>query len=533
MQAHRIHDTLPRADDPAASRLIAAMNDAEAFGHPVGAIKMIETHISWILLTGEYAYKIKKPVDFGFLDFSSLEKRRHYCHEELRLNRRFAPQVYLDVVEIRGSESAPRIDGEGEVIEYAIKMREFSQDCLLSNYAARGELSAAIVDAIADQVGQIHLDSDRADPGSDFGCATQVAHWSEENLVHIASAIPPEYLPNSYFALKRWYRENQHLLSIIDRRRAEGYVRDCHGDLHLGNMALIEERVTLFDCIEFNPELRWIDTISEVAFIAMDLHARGYARFCWRFLNRYFTFSGDYDGIGLLRYYFVYRALVRAKVEALRVDQEAFDSASYRDHIAPAIDYIDLASQWANSHRAGLIIMYGLSGSGKSTVAAQLAQRLGAIQIRSDVERKRIHGLAAEDSSDSAVGGGIYTAEATAATYRRLGDIAADIIQADFSVIVDATLLHQAQRLELLQMPAAQTCQRVIIDCEAPLSELRRRILEREQDASEAGVEVLERQLQQREPISEPELELASVFSVGPDGLDDTSIEAIRDQLFR
>ena len=532
MQSHRTHDTLPRADDPAASRLIAAMNDASAFGHPVGAIRMVETHISWVLLTGEYAYKIKKPVDFGFLDFSSLEKRRHYCHEELRLNRRFAPQIYLDVVEIRGSESAPRIDGEGDVIEYAIKMREFSQDCLLSSYAARDQLSAAIVDAIADQVSRIHLDSDRADPGSAFGRATQVAHWSEENLVHIASAIPPEYLPNSYFALKRWYRENESLLSVIDRRRDEGYVRDCHGDLHLGNMALIEDRVTLFDCIEFNPELRWIDTISEVAFIAMDLHARGYARFCWRFLNRYFTLGGDYDGIGLLRYYFVYRALVRAKVEALRVDQEIFNSDSYRDHIAPAIDYIDLASQWAQSHRAGLIIMYGLSGSGKSTVAAQLAQKLGAIQIRSDVERKRMHGLAAEDSSDSALDRGIYTAQATAATYQRLREIAASIIDADFSVIVDATLLQQAQRLELLQMPSARTCHRIIIDCEAPLPELRRRVLEREQDASEASLEVLEHQLLQREPISGAELKLATVFEIGPAGLDGSSIEAIRNRLF-
>ena len=532
MSAHRTHENLPHADDPAASTLIASMNSAEAFGHPLSYIKMIETHISWVLLTGNYAYKIKKPVDFGFLDFSTLEKRRHYCEEELRLNRRFAPQIYLDVVEIRGSETAPVINGDGEVIEYAVKMLEFSQDCLLSNYASRQQLNTQIVDDIAEQVSAIHANSEPADPATAYGSAAQAAHWSEENLVHIAAAIPPAYLPNSYFELKRWYRENESLLAIIDRRRSEGYVRECHGDLHLGNMALIDGRVTLFDCIEFNPELRWIDTVSEVAFVAMDLHARGYPRYCWRFLNRYFELGGDHTGIALLRYYFVYRALVRAKVEALRVDQEALAGDQYREHIAPAIDYIDLASRWASSHRAGLIIMHGLSGSGKSTVAAQLVESLGAIQIRSDVERKRLFDLAANESSDSALNQGIYTAEATSATYARLGEIASAIISADFSVIVDATLLQESQRLDLLELEAAQSCKRIIIDCEAPVEELRRRIVERDRDPSEASLEVLDRQLQTRQPIGSRERELASVVKVGPAGLSESIVEAIRQQLF-
>lgn len=532
MSAHQTHDTLPHVNDPAASTLIASMKDARAFGHPVDTIRLIETHISWILLTGSYAYKIKKPVDFGFLDFSDLEKRRHYCHEELRLNRRYAPQIYLDVVEIRGSESAPVIGGDGDVIEYAVKMREFSQDCLLSAYASRGELAADMVDAIAEQVSRIHAESDRAEPSSDYGCAKQAQHWSEENLVHIARAIPAQFLPNSYFELKRWYRENEDLLTVIDRRRADGHVRECHGDLHLGNMASIDGEVTLFDCIEFNPELRWIDSISEVAFVAMDLNARGYPRFCWRFLNRYFERSGDYDGIRLLRYYFVYRALVRAKVEALRVEQEALRGDDYHEHLQPAIAYIDLASQWAGSHRAGLIIMHGLSGSGKSTVAGSLAQALGAIQIRSDVERKRLFGLAADDSSDSALDQGIYTAEATAATYARLREIAADIIAADFSVIVDATLLRESQRLELLQMEAAHDCHRLIIDCHAPVEELRRRITARETGPSEANLEVLEGQLQTCQPIGSHERELASIVGVGPDGLDQETIESVRARLF-
>ena len=528
MTSHLSHDKLPDVDDPASSTLIASMNKASAFGHPLRYVKLIETHISWILLTGDYAYKIKKPVDFGFLDFSTLSKRRHFCAEELRLNRRFAPQIYLDVVAIRGSETAPQINGQGDVIEYAVKMLEFPQQCLLSNYAANQQLNPKIIDAIADRVSEIHSSSARAEAGSDYGSAGEAAHWSDENLDHIARAIPAEYLPNSYFELKRWYRENRQLLEIIDARKSDDCVRECHGDLHLGNMAMIDGRVTLFDCIEFNPELRWIDTISEVAFVAMDLQARGYPGFCWRFLNRYFANSGDYAAVSLLRYYFVYRALVRAKVEALRVDQEACEPGSYAELIAPAIEYIDLASRWAASHRAGLIIMHGLSGSGKSTVAAQLVEALGAIQIRSDVERKRLFDLAPSDASESALDQGIYTAQATAATYHRLREIAAGIMAADFTVIVDATLLQESQRRPLLELESAHPCKRIIIDCVAPEAELRKRIIERENDPSEASLEVLEQQLRTRQPISQQERDIAAVVSVGSAGLDPAKIDEIR-----
>ncbi len=532
MTSHLIHEDLPDTADPAVSTLIASMNNPFAFGHPVSYVKLIETHISWILLTGTFAYKIKKPVDFGFLDFSTLEKRRQYCEAELRLNRRFAPQIYLDVVEIRGSETRPRVDGSGEVIEYAVKMIEFPQHCLLSSYAGNHELSPPMIDAVADRVSGFHATSDRAPEESDFGSSALAARWSEENLVHIATAIPPEYLPNSYFELKRWYRENDWLLQAIDERKAAGFVRECHGDLHLGNMAMIDDEITLFDCIEFNPELRWIDTISEVAFVAMDLHARGYPEYCWRFLNRYFANGGDYAGIQLLRYYFVYRALVRAKVEALRVDQETLAGDSYRELLTPAIDYIGLAAQWAASHRAGLIVMHGLSGSGKSTVAAQLAEALGAVQVRSDVERKRLFELAATADSESALGQGIYTVEATAATYRRLGEIAGAIMAADFTVIVDATLLQESQRLALLELESGQPGKRIIIECEAPEAELRRRIVAREHDASEANLEVLTRQLQTRQPLSSREREIARVVTIDSAGLDASKIEEIRSLLF-
>ncbi|MDH3220380.1 MAG: AAA family ATPase [Gammaproteobacteria bacterium] len=531
MTEHVLHDTLPGADDDNARALIAALANPEVFDHPVRHIRLIETHISWVILTGDFAYKIKKPVSFGFLDFSTLPKRRFYCEEELRLNRRFAPDIYLELVEIRGSETSPRMHGDGEVIEYAIKMIEFPQRCLLSDFAARNELDSGIIDAIADRLSEIHAASARAQPDAGFGNAAQVAKWSDENLVHIAGAIPAQFLPNSYFSLKRWYRENPQLLAAVDARKRDGFVRECHGDLHLGNMAMIDGRVTFFDCIEFNPELRWIDTVSEAAFVAMDLHARGYPACCWRFLNRYFANTGDYAATELLRYYFVYRALVRAKVEALRVDQQSCDRDGHREYFAPAIDYIELAHQWAGSHRAGLIVMHGLSGSGKSTVAARLVEALGAIQIRSDVERKRLFYYAATDDSGSGLNQGIYSAEATQATYRRLADLAAKIIEAEFTVIVDATLLHESQRRRFLEIESSHSFGRVIVDCEAPEAELRKRIVERENDPSEANLDVLEKQLQTREPIGASEREIAAVVTVGRNGIGASEIEKIRNSL--
>lgn len=533
MTGHVTHANLPSADDAAANMLIAALDNPLAFGHPIRYLRLIETHISWIILTGDYAYKIKKPVDFGFLDFSTLEKRHFYCCEELRLNRRFAPEIYLELVEIRGSESAPRLHGSGDVIEYAIKMLEFPQQCLLSAHATSQDLNTELIDAIATTVAAMHADSARADPASNFGTAAVAAQWSQENIVHIAQAVGTEFLPNSYFQLKRWYRENNHLLTSIDARKRDGFVRECHGDLHLGNMALLNNKVTLFDCIEFNPELRWIDTISEAAFVAMDLQARGYPGYCWRFINHYLEISADYIGVRLLRYYFIYRALVRAKVEALRIDQQDSDAKTYQARLKPAIDYIELANSWANSHRAGMIVMHGLSGSGKSTIAAQLTEALGAIQIRSDVIRKQLFDLVPAAQTDSALDQGIYTADATEATYRSMQQIAQTIIDAEFTVILDATFLQQSRRRQMLETQTGTAYQRIIINCEAPAAELRRRIIERAGDPSEANLEVLEQQLLNRQAIDAGDATLAEVINIDGDGISAQQIQHIRILLAR
>ncbi|NNG12861.1 MAG: phosphotransferase, partial [Halobacteria archaeon] len=284
--------------------LIAALQNPDVFDHPVGEISVLETHISWVILTGEFAYKIKKAVDFGFLDFSTLTKRHYYCQEELRLNRRFAADLYLEVISVTGSIDRPVLQGSGESIEYAVKMRQFPQQDLLSNIVARHGLDEAHVDEIAILLADLHACVDVADATTDYGRPDDIQHWVIENFEHIRPALDMPAQQVQLDWLENWCgQEFRNKRALIRTRRHDGFVRECHGDLHLGNLALINGRITPFDCIEFNPKLRWIDVISEAAFLTMDLEDRGYPGLAYRFLNGYLQHSGDYAGVGLLRYY--------------------------------------------------------------------------------------------------------------------------------------------------------------------------------------------------------------------------------------
>jgi hypothetical protein len=289
-------------------------------------------------------------------------------------------------------------------------------------------------------------------------------------------------------------------------------------------MALIDAEVVPFDCIEFNPELRWIDRISEAAFVAMDLQAHGYSNYCWRFISGYLEATADYAAVDLLRYYVVYRALVRAKVEALKL----VASPPSHDDLVAVRNYLDLADQWAGSRNAGLVLMHGLSGSGKSTVAATLVEALGAIRLRSDVVRKQLFELEIDADSESDPGKGIYSTDATANTYQRLRELAAKIISAGFCVIVDATFLQRQQRQVLLELADSGQCACVVVDCNAPTDELRRRIRQRQNDPSEANLQVLEQQFRDQQPIGSAEAKRARVVEVTAGGVSDEQVNRIR-----
>jgi aminoglycoside phosphotransferase family enzyme/predicted kinase len=496
--------------------LVHGLTRPAAYREGHAPVTHLETHISHVFLVGDHAYKIKKPLELGFLDFSTLEKRRHYCEEELRINRRLAPELYLAVVPIGGSEDAPRVEGNEPAIEYAVKMRRFSQDGLLERVLERGELTPARIDEIAAQVARFHAEAARAEAGGPLGSAASVIAPALQNFDQLAPLVGDGAQRGTLEILRRWsMRQNDLLAGRFDERQRAGFVRECHGDLHLGNMVLIDGAVRIFDAIEFNAELRWIDVMNEVAFLAMDLVAKGRDDLAWRFVNGYLEHTGDYDGARVLRYYLVYRAIVRGKVAAIRAGQP--DTAA-RDRSAlqeKCRQHLALAMRFAQEEQPALIVHHGLSGSGKTTCSQIILETIGAIRIRSDLERKRMHGLEAAARTGAAVGGGIYAAQDTADTYDRLARAAEAVLGGGFPVLVDATFLERAQREAFRRLAARLDVPFRIAHFEASPEVLRQRVAARERqglDASEAGLTVLEHQLRSIEPLTAEEQALAIRF---------------------
>jgi uncharacterized protein len=489
-------------------RLVHALRDPRCYAHPVNNIGLIETHISYVLLTGTYAYKLKKPVNLGFLDFSTLAARRHACEEEVRLNRRTAPALYLAVVPITGTVAAPVMEGEGAAIEYAVKMREFASDALLGDRLLQGNLAAASIDDLATGLAAFHAAAARATRDDPFGVPDTIRMRLDE-VFEFAECEESPF--RRRVALHGWLEhEGARLAKAMAQRKADGLVRECHGDLHLANIAMIDGRPVPFDCLEFNADLRWGDVMGEVAFTFMDFLAHGRSEFAWRFLNGYLEQTGDYEGVVLLRLYAVYRAMVRCKVATLRAQQSPSGSTERARAIATAERYGGIAWQLTASTMPALILMHGLSGSGKSTVARMAAESIGAIRVRSDVERKRLFDLAASARTASELGGGLYGPDATRRTYDRLARIARTLVEARCSVIVDATFLSRAERSAFQAIASELGRAYVILDCVAPDAVLRERIASRREtkvDASEADQRVLDHQLLEAEAFTPDELQ--------------------------
>jgi len=490
---------------------------AECYPHPVDKIEHLQTHISDVLLTGAYAYKLKKPLDLGFLDFSTLDKRRHYCEEELRLNRRLAADLYLAVLPVTGEPAHPRLGGEGPVLEYALQMRQFDQSGLLDRLAASGELADRHVDELANLVARFHAQLPGAPERSEYGTPAAVMAPALQNFAQLRPLLDDEQDRERLDRVQRW-TEAQHgsLAALFERRRQDGFVRECHGDLHLANMVLIDDHVRIFDCIEFNPALRWIDVMNEVAFVAMDLLQRRQARFAWRFLDRYLQLTGDYGGVPLLRYYMVYRALVRAKVAAIRARQQDVPELTRQTLLQRTCAHIELAAELSSAPPPLLIILHGLSGSGKTRLSQMLLEQIGAIRIRSDVERKRLHNLPATAETASALEAGMYAASASAATYERLRELARSILTGGLTTIVDAAFLRREQRDRLRSLAQELGLPFAIAHAEASEATLRRRIAMRaatQLDASEATIEVLDHQLKTQEPLAADEQRQTFIFN--------------------
>ena len=487
--------------------MIDSLLRPEAYPHPVQKLVLLETHISWVILTGEWAYKLKKPVDFGFVNFTTLERRERFCHEELRLNRRLAADLYKDVVTVFGTDpSTASFVGSGPPLDFAVRMQQFSQDDLLPQVLQRGQLTAEQFAAFADRIAEFQLQSAVATTDDPYGEPAGV--WAPV-AANFATLLPAEPQSARIQALQTWSeQEFAHLEPRFRERKAAGRVREGHGDLHLGNLVYRHGEIEAFDCLEFNADLRWIDVISEMAFLVMDLSERGRPDLASRVRNRWLERTGDYSGLRVWRWYFIYRALVRAKVATLRSrqpDQTAEELAAHQREVAK---YLQLASETAQPQPAGLVITHGVSGSGKSHVTQQLCDELGAIRVRSDVERKRMFGLDSETREPDCVGE-LYVSATTERLYREvLPALVRSIVDGGFVAVVDAACLQHWQRDGFQKLATELAIPFVILDLPVAPELARRRIAERNQsggDPSDADARVLDLQMCSLEPLTDAE----------------------------
>jgi len=469
---------------------------ASAWPHPAEDVRLVETHISWVFLAGEFAYKLKKPVDLGFLDFRDPDRRLFYCREELRLNRRLAPELYLEVAGAHPGPDGWRMGAWVEGAEPAVKMLRFPDAAQLDRQLDAGLLEARDMDAFAVDLARFHDDAPRARPWDGYGTPEAAARPALENFEHLNGRALGEAAGARVERLREWTRERAgSLAASFAARLAAGYVREGHGDLHLANLVRLGDRVAAFDGIEFDPALRWIDVQSDAGFLLMDLESRGRPDLGWRFFNAWLERVGGHDGLELLPWHLAYRHLVRAKVDAIRLAQEGLDEDT-RTRLRERIGkHLGLAARRSDPDPPLAVILSGYSGSGKSHLAERLAPHLGAVRLRSDVERKRLHGLDPWTPGAAPQGEGIYTLEATERTYDRLARLTHAALSAGLPVVIDAAFLGAARRAAFRRIAELAGARPVVLRCDAEPEVLRQRVARRTGDPSDAGIEVLKAQM--------------------------------------
>ncbi|MFM7267183.1 MAG: bifunctional aminoglycoside phosphotransferase/ATP-binding protein [Cyanobium sp.] len=486
--------------------LVPSLLQPEAYAHPVDSVRLLETHISWVFLTGSYAYKVKKPVCFGFVDFSTAERRRHCCAEELRLNRRLAPELYLDVVTIHGPAERACLHGSGPPLEVAVRMREFRQEDLLPEALNRQTVAPQLIDGLAGDLARFHASAAAAAAEAPWGSPELVLEPLLANLEALqgCSRLRPQHRE-----LRAWLlAEHQRQRPLLEQRRAGGCIRECHGDLHLGNMVLRNGRITVFDGIEFSDALRWIDPISDLAFLLMDLRHRRQHALAARLLQGWLEQSGDHAALPLLPWYEAYRALVRAKVAGLRLAQpnlQPDEAGALEDQLNA---YLSQACQVLLPRHPALLLTHGVSGCGKSYAAALLRER-GWLHLRSDGERLRLFGRWGCSPVPQPPAADPYAEVVSAHLYDTvLAGAAAAALDAGLAVVVDATFLRRNQRQRFRELARRAGAGFGILAPEVGPEEARRRIAARQlagDDPSEADASVLEQQLQRIEPLSDEE----------------------------
>lgn len=491
----------------------AALTRASTYAHPAGHVVRIETHISVVYLAGRYAYKIMKPVDFGFVDFVRLDARRRCCEAEIRLNAPFAGAIYRNVCALFIDGRRCRLGrGNAKAIDYAVRMRRFDQCMLFSNLLAQGELSAGDIDAAASKLAESHRHARRAGRGARAAAARlgSAALLREQVLAALA---PLETDPRTARVVRdaglraTCESELARLAAHLDARRANGFVRACHGDLHLDNIVRHGRHALMFDCIEFSDELRWIDVTCDLAFLLMDLRAHDHTAHAHRLLNRYLESTGDFAGLAALRIDIVYRALVRALVALLKAGRPEREEENRRE--GKYSRYLALAANEARAireHTPWLLLCHGFSGSGKSVASRSLAERCEVVRVSSDLERKRPGPFAAPMLD--ALPASAYTKASVDAHYDRLVAHVRDVLNAGYTTLVDATFLKAAHRARFAALARELNRPMLILNFHAPQARLAERVDARARgprDASDAGADVLAAQVAQADALDAQE----------------------------
>ncbi|AFZ31658.1 adenylylsulfate kinase [Gloeocapsa sp. PCC 7428] len=482
--------------------LIQQMMQPEFYPHPVKEpIELIQTHVSYVLLTGDYAYKLKKPVNFGFLNYSTLELRQHFCQEELRLNQRGAGEIYLEVLPITQQERY-HLGGMGEPVEYVLKMRQFPQEALFLSMFERGELDEARMEELGRIVAQYHAQTATNDYIRKFGEVEQVRQSIDENYDQTVKYIGGPQTRSQFEETKKYtdnfFAQRQQLFTD---RIANDWIRECHGDLHLRNICLWHDKILLFDCIEFNEPFRFVDVMFDIAYAVMELEMLQRPDLGNAYLNTYIEQTGDWEGLQVLPLYLSRQSYVRAKVNSFLLDDPGVPETVKQEAAKTAAAYYKLAWEYTKPRQGKLILMSGLSGSGKSTVARQLARNTKAIHIRSDAVRKHLAGIPLLERG----GDEIYTTEMTQKTYARLLDLGLMLATQGYTVILDAKYDRISLRHEAIASAQAQQLPLQIIHCTAPVEVLRDRLSSRTGDIADATIDLLETQQAAFEPFTTEE----------------------------
>jgi len=480
-----------------ASDLLAAMLRPEFYPHPCGEIRLLQTHISWVFLTDELAYKIKKPVNFGFLDFSTLARRRHFCQRELELNRRYAPNLYRQLLPITLEPDGYALDGCGRIVEWAVEMARFADDALLIDQLEQGRFAPRWMDELALLTARFHATAEVDPPDGCFGDPQMLVDHLRDNFSVGSHADLPDSLALPAL-LERTLAEIERRAPLFAARQAGGFIRAGHGDLHLRNIALLDGAPTPFDGIEFNDDYRIIDVQNDVAFLLMDCAARGRPELGWRFYSRYLEQSGDYAGARLLPLFLIYRASVRGKVACLLANDAGIENVERRRLLSEAENYFRLAADYwremIEQPKPHLYLLGGLSGSGKSHLALLGLDATAAVVIRSDAIRKRLAASYPELP--------LYSGEMSRLTYAAMESAAAELLAAGLPAILDATFLRRSHRDLARAVADALGIPCTTLWLDLPVAELERRIRARQtagSDISDADVAVLHMQMREVE----------------------------------